>query len=52
MKVDFYKHSLSLKNFKNINKIFKSDIITSGPIGESVEKNCQLLGCKKCYLNK
>ena len=51
MKVDFYKHSLSLKNFKNINKIFKSDIITSGPIGESVEKKlANYLGVKNVIL--
>ena len=51
MKVDFYKHSLSLKNFKDINKIFKSDIITSGPIGESVEKKlANYLGVKNVIL--
>ena len=38
MKVDFYKHSLSEKNLKHFRKILKSDIITSGPIGEQVEK--------------
>ena len=42
MKVDFYKHSLSSISFKNFNKIFKSDIITAGPIGEQVEKTCRL----------
>ena len=38
MKVDFYKHSLSSISFKKFNKILKSDIITSGPVGEQVEK--------------
>ncbi len=38
MKVDFYKHSLSEKNLKNFKKILKSDIITSGPVGNNVEK--------------
>ncbi len=38
MKVDFYKHSIPLNSFKNFKKILSSDIITYGPIGESVEK--------------
>ena len=38
MKVDFYKHSLSEKNLRNFKKILKSDIITSGPVGNNVEK--------------
>ena len=38
MKVDFYKHPLTEKNFSNYKKIFKSDIITSGPVGDRVEK--------------
>ena len=51
MKVDFYKHPLSVKNFKDINKIFKTDIITSGPIGESVEKKlADYLGAKNVIL--
>ena len=38
MKVDFYKHPLTEKNFSSYKKIFKSDIITSGPVGDRVEK--------------
>lgn len=38
MKVDFYKHSIPSNSFKNFKKILRSDIITYGPIGESVEK--------------
>ena len=38
MTVDFYKHPLTEKNFSSYKKIFKSDIITSGPVGDRVEK--------------
>ena len=38
MKVDFYKHPLSPNNHLSFKKILDGDIITSGPIGELVEK--------------
>ena len=38
MKVDFYKHPLSPNNHLSFKKILDGDIITSGPVGELVEK--------------
>ena len=38
MKVDFFRHSIPLNTYLNFKKIIKSDIITSGPVGELVEK--------------
>jgi len=51
MKVDFYKHPLSLKNHLSFRKIIRGDIITSGPIGTLVEKKiCNFLNVKNTIL--
>ncbi len=51
MKVDFYKHPLSLKNHLSFRKIIRGDIITSGPIGALVEKKiCNFLNVKSTIL--
>ncbi len=51
MKVDFYKHPLSLKNHLSFKKIIRGDIITSGPIGTLVEKKiCNFLNVRSTIL--
>lgn len=51
MKVDFYKHPLSLKNHLSFRKIIRGDIITSGPIGTLVERKiCNFLNVKNTIL--
>ena len=38
MKVDFFRHAIPPNAYLSLKKIIKSDIITSGPVGELVEK--------------
>ncbi len=50
-KIDFFKHNLKNSNVKDIKKILKSNIITTGKFGEKVEKKLSnFFNCKYALL--